>query len=258
MKVPEVTASLWSLRAWAVAASIGLVVGIVFAIAQSNTQTIPFDQIDRITACRKELMGWMNANTRDLQTAASIHGICYVRTNEEDQLRGFGLLETALLRQQQHVPFLMWMVIAITISGVVLAGLQLVGSYRLASAGRANFEQGGEISIERNRMALSTSVTGVLILVISLGFFYVFVKEVYLLKPLDVKPPEKSSAPAPDFTAGWLSRQTTPPNLNNGAPVAPEAVGRLTGPQPAAPAANDQVNQRFPVPTEPMSAPPSR
>lgn len=76
----------------------------------------------------------------------------------------------------------MWMVVAITLSGVALAGLQLVAGYKLAAAGKAAFEQGGQLSIEHSKISLGSSVTGLMILAISLVFFIVFVTKVYLIQ----------------------------------------------------------------------------
>jgi hypothetical protein len=63
--------------------------------------------------------------------------------------------------------------------GVALAGIQLIASYQLALKGRAALEQHSDISIQASKISTTSSVFGVSILVISLAFFYVFVKDIY-------------------------------------------------------------------------------
>ncbi len=88
---------------------------------------------------------------------------------------------------------LLLMVVAITISGVVLAGLQLLGSYRLAKNGHGEFGGGGEASVSVHSVAVKSSVVGVLILAISFAFFLVFVVDVYTIRDVGGT---ASSAPA--------------------------------------------------------------
>ncbi len=76
------------------------------------------------------------------------------------------------------------MVVVITFSGVVLAGLQLLGSYRLAKLGRAAFGDGGEATITASSVAVKSSVVGVVILAISFAFFLVFVLDVYTIREI--------------------------------------------------------------------------
>jgi hypothetical protein len=106
---------------------------------------------------------------------------------------------------------MLWMVVGITISGVILAGLQLFAGYRLALVGVKGLEPSGDLTIEPKKIAINSTVTGVLILSISLAFFYVFVKYVYLIKELPIPAPN-SEAGTPDLHKGWgqiLNQPTT-------------------------------------------------
>src|SRR5260370_38463503 len=90
------------------------------------------------------------------------------------------------IQQAYDERVLLWMVVVITLSGVFLAGLQLVGSYRLAAAaGRTDIEQSGEIALQRDRISLKSSITGLFILLVSFAFFYVFVKQIVPLKEVN-------------------------------------------------------------------------
>ncbi|HJS88044.1 MAG TPA: hypothetical protein VJ779_21540 [Acetobacteraceae bacterium] len=92
---------------------------------------------------------------------------------------------------------LLIMVVTITISGVVLAGLQLLGSYRLAKDGRAEFGGSGEASVSVHSVAVKSSVVGVVILAISFAFFLVFVVDVYTIRDVGGPAPAAPAAPPP-------------------------------------------------------------
>jgi heme/copper-type cytochrome/quinol oxidase subunit 2 len=79
---------------------------------------------------------------------------------------------------------IMWMVVTITLSGVLLAGLQLWASYRLALAGQGALADGGEATIHQNRLVVRSSVVGVIILALSFAFFTVYVLYVYRISDL--------------------------------------------------------------------------
>ena len=94
---------------------------------------------------------------------------------------------------------MLWMVVTITVAGVILAGLQLWATYRLAAAGTGTgaLADGGEVTMEHNRLVVRSSVVGVVILGLSFAFFALYVLYVYRLQDLP-----GLSAPAPRPTAG--------------------------------------------------------
>jgi|GEM_PF-4385355 len=83
---------------------------------------------------------------------------------------------------------LLFMVVFLTLAGVLLSALQLWASYKLAAQGRGQLAEGGDISLSGGSIAVKSSVVGVVILALSLGFFVVFATEVYRLRPIDVAP----------------------------------------------------------------------
>jgi len=171
---------------------------------------IPLDEPKRVATCRAQLLDALKMPVTDLNLLAGVHGLCYAQVNEEDTLLEFGIRRSAFLNQQAQTTVLLWMVVGITVSGVALAGLQLIAGYRLASAGRAAFEQGGQFSLENNKISLNSSVTGLIILVISLAFFYIFVTQVYLIREVGNARP-KSEAGKPDLTWGWGGARAVTP-----------------------------------------------
>jgi hypothetical protein len=69
-------------------------------------------------------------------------------------------------------------------------------SYKLASAGQNDVSQAGEITLERNKISLKSSVTGLFILIISFAFFSLFVFEIYRIKEVNVDPKPSVTGPA--------------------------------------------------------------
>lgn len=92
---------------------------------------------------------------------------------------------------------LMWMVVSITLAGVALAGGQLWASYQLAKSGRGALAEGGSVDLSTNKLAVHSSVIGVIVLTISFAFFLVFVLYVYTLNPDKGKTEERADDSAP-------------------------------------------------------------
>jgi hypothetical protein len=95
----------------------------------------------------------------------------------------------------------LWLVVTITISGVVLAGIQLFMSFKLAMKGRAEFGKDSEVALESGRLSLKSSITGAVILALSFAFFMVYVIWIYSIhempfaKPDNLQPPVEYASP---------------------------------------------------------------
>jgi hypothetical protein len=207
---------------WGFALASAAVVLVSVAVSSSYVShtAIEIDEPKRIAACRDHMLARLaTAGTPvDLRVLAGVHGLCYAQVDEEDMLVDYGVRRSAYLNQQKQTTILLYMVVVITFSGVVLAGVQLVAGYRLASAGKAAFEMGGSVGLEKDKFSVNSSVTGVLILAISLLFFYVFVNDVYLIKESASHPAVNSIAGTPDLTNGWSNTPTQNP-INAAPPI---------------------------------------
>jgi hypothetical protein len=233
----RLTPAVWI---WSFAlASLAVVIG-AWTVSKSyiSHTALELNEPKRVAECRQGILAELRAakTPLDLKSLAGVHGLCYAEVNEEDMLDDYGIRSSAYLNQQLQTTILLWMVVAITFSGVILAGVQLVAGYRLASAGKAGFDVGGSVGVEKDKLSVSSSVTGVLILAISLLFFYVFVHDVYLIKELVGHPPVNSYAGTPDLTTGWgattaQAAASAPPPAQNPPPI--QFVGGGLGPPPA-------------------------
>ena len=110
-----------------------------------------------------------------------INGFCH------DSLVSRLLIDEEVIRidtfvfQKYQTIVLLFMVVAITLSGVGLAGLQLLASYKLAILGRGELVGGGELTYSRDSVSFRSSVVGLMILAISFAFFMVYVVWVYTI-----------------------------------------------------------------------------
>lgn len=111
--------------------------------------------------------------------------VCYSHLHGQGLLNDFKLRRLKFIQQTYDERVLLWMVVVITLSGVALAGVQMMASYKLASGGIGSFDKTGELSIEQSKLSLKSSVTGLFILVCSFAFFWVFVYEIFVIKEVD-------------------------------------------------------------------------
>jgi hypothetical protein len=152
------------------------------ALGRSSSGVVIIDEAAKLSACRMGAISLIKPERVDLQFLAHISDFCYGQVRGEDLLGDFYIRKRSFVQQQSDTGVLLWMVVAITISGVLLAGFQLLAAFRLANAGRGDFTQGGELSLDQKSISLKSSVTGVTILTISLVFFITYVKWIYPIR----------------------------------------------------------------------------
>jgi hypothetical protein len=116
----------------------------------------------------------------DVAFLTQITESCYSASRNQGLLNDFHIRRVKFLHQHFADNVILWMVVGITLSGVLLAGMQLAASYKLASARGTDLAIGGELSFSKGGdVVLKSSITGLFILLISFAFFLVFVTQVY-------------------------------------------------------------------------------
>lgn len=85
------------------------------------------------------------------------------------------------IEQSRADTVIMWMVVIITASGVAMAGAQLITSIVIAVSTKNDLSENmaNEVTIEKGKIQFKSSVTGALIMLMSLMFFYIYVLYVY-------------------------------------------------------------------------------
>src|SRR5690348_14198478 len=90
----------------------------------------------------------------------SVYSLCDAMTSRKLLYEEQVIRNENFVFQRYENTVIMLMVVSITISGVILAGLQLLASYKLASTGKVAFEQAGEVTMDTHSMAVKSSVVG--------------------------------------------------------------------------------------------------
>jgi len=148
--------------------------------SKTAEETVILDEAAKLNTCRTNSISLIKPERIDLFLLNQLSDFCYNQVRGEDLLGDFHVRKLNFVQQVSDSRILLWMVVAITVSGVLLAGLQLLASYRPASVG-GDFASGqdGEVKLDPKSISLKSSVTGLLILIISFAFFIVYVRWVY-------------------------------------------------------------------------------
>jgi len=148
------------------------------------------------------LLSPKNSPTAEILRDAREH--CYSLIQAQGLLSDFAIRKLNFFQQYRANGVLMWMVVAVTFSGVLLAGLQLWASYQLAITNKTSLDANdGQLVLKRDQLILKSSITGLFILLISFCFFLVFVFYVYRFETLDDHA-NPASPPVPTLPMGGL------------------------------------------------------
>jgi hypothetical protein len=160
------------------------------------------DEAQRMAACRAQVIQQMGAQA-DMNFLQSVHDLCYNQVLNEEVLTEFEIRKNAYRQQQSQGPWLLGLVLVITLSGILLAAVQLFWGYKLSVAGKAvaGDPAAGTLSLTPAGVSVSSTVTGVLILALSFAFFYIFIQQVYVVHE---PPPPEAGAHVPTGKLGSL------------------------------------------------------
>ncbi|GJH14725.1 hypothetical protein CBA19CS11_37825 [Caballeronia novacaledonica] len=109
---------------------------------------------------------------------------CLSRVKAEYEASQYELRASAFARHQVYSRHLLWFVIWMTGAGILLAGVQLVLGYRLALRSNRSMTDSSSGKLTPNSIYFSSSVTGVSIVALSFGFFFLYIRYVYPLNEL--------------------------------------------------------------------------
>jgi hypothetical protein len=129
-------------------------------------------------------------------------------------LEDFLIRREKFLRQYLDERVTLWLVVSITISGIVLAAIQLFMSFRLALAGNGELAKDSEFALENTKLSIKSSITGAVILALSLAFFMVYVIWIYTIREVPVEKPGNLQTPS-EWNNPLPAAETGAPNPNN-------------------------------------------
>jgi hypothetical protein len=164
-------------------------------------------QHDAVAVCIDRYKASTGITTVNVGDLYHLNGFCYDHIGSQLKIDQEKIRRDNFLFQRNENVVLLYMVVLITISGVVLAGVQLLASYKLALLGRGELAGGGgELTYSPNSsVSIKSSVIGLMILAMSFAFFLVFVVYVYDLR--DISP---DTAPRPASTPQQTANNPSP------------------------------------------------
>lgn len=182
--------------------------------------------------CTQEMAPQLRSQNTMRDALWDAANLCATLMADEHRDQEQGIRADNYVFQRTENLVLMWMVVAITIAGVFLAGAQLWASYVLAKAGRraavglpaaaATISDTGSadsgfplaattIHFSKDELAVQSSVVGVIVLAISFAFFLVFVLYVYTFQ----EPAQTSTAASSTAAEGAAPHQTSSGTLQS-------------------------------------------
>lgn len=202
-------------------ASVLFIGSIIFAFHEYTARNFENINSSELIGCLEGYGLKGNILSAQFDSVSSVYSLCHniVATDltaQEQIIRN----QNYVFQRSENI-VLMVMVVLITLSGVVLAALQLLASYKLASLGKGSLSDGGEVNLTVSNLAVKSSVVGVTILAISFAFFLVFVLYVYTIKTdgsnsvVGAPPPPPNAAPAQPFMTPPVS---APPAIPSATP----------------------------------------
>jgi O-antigen ligase len=162
------------------------------------TRTTPATSV---AACISTYQSIVAPPPASVTALTELDAFCYNMIAKQLRIEEQIARDDAFVLQKFENLVLLWMVVAITLSGVGLAGLQLYASYQLALAGHGKFMADGatDLSYSDKSVAIKSSVVGLIILVISFAFFMVFVRDLHPIRTIEMVAPV---LPSPAASAG--------------------------------------------------------
>jgi hypothetical protein len=192
------------MRLWIFAAIVGLLIGLFGGYVAGDLPIERPPDLPSMNQCVTSTLGLFGQNTPptpEILRHAVDH--CYSLIQAQQILSDFSIRKLNFFQQYRANAILMAMVVAVTLSGVLLAGIQLWVSYQLATANKTSLSADtSELILERGRLILKSSLTGLFILLVSFCFFLVFVLYVYRFEsPVEGR---SASPPVPTLPPGGL------------------------------------------------------
>ena len=153
---------------------VGMLVTLLLLDATDRRFAFLYDDFS-IGSCLTELDA-AGIPAADAAARRELTALCYDRLVRQGQINEFQIRRVSFENQHVADRVVLWMVVCLTLSGVALAAVQIVGSLRMFGG---DGERDSEFTVEKGRVALRSSVTGLFILLISFAFFYTYIIFVY-------------------------------------------------------------------------------
>jgi hypothetical protein len=143
---------------------------------------------ETVNECIQTSITILKPDKVDFDLYQLLSSLCEKDAYDRFYLEDFVIRREKLVRQELDERVILWLVVSITVAGVLLAGVQLYTSYRLVMSGRQSPDDSSELTFQRDKLSLKSSIAGLVILALSLAFFVIYVWGVYTQRETTVDP----------------------------------------------------------------------
>jgi hypothetical protein len=162
------------------------VLGFFLAEFSHTVPTVNLNNSRSVNSCTQDTIKLIKLSTPEIGVISQIIDVCSVEIDSQERLNDFELRRLAFLSRYYADRITLWMVVIITLSGVLLAGLQLGASYRLALLRGTELGSNNVLTVEQGKLIFRSSITGLVVLLISLAFFLIYVRYIYVMPEVNV------------------------------------------------------------------------
>jgi len=228
----------WRVMVFTAAALAALSV-IVFGYLQGATTFRDSETYQqRVLECQDRAFHRLPQTTQDAATVELLERVsefCYDDQRRTNQLSESNIRRGLYIHQRYENNVILFMVVLITLAGAALAGVQLLTSYNLAATGHLMGDGATDLTLEQGKLSIKSSVTGLIVLALSLGFFGIYIFQVYAVLPsADAKDVPVSRAAAPNAPAPATATATAKAKPAHGKGILLDSGGvDPPGPPPA-------------------------
>jgi hypothetical protein len=166
-----------------IAITLGLSVLLVCAYLFVYKNAVPEPKSDNPRAtvhdCIVETQSLSKVQINNINDYIGLYNLCNDQIFRNYEYNDFAVRREKFVRQELDERVNLWLVVVITLSGVLLSAVQLLMSYKIALSGKEYWNSDATFAIKQGEMSFKSSVTGLAILAMSLAFFVVYVGWIY-------------------------------------------------------------------------------
>lgn len=153
----------------------------VYLFVYKNAVPEPKSDNPRATVhdCIVETQSLSKVQINNINDYIGLYNLCNDQIFRNYEYNDFAVRREKFVRQELDERVNLWLVVVITLSGVLLSAVQLLMSYKIALSGKEYWNSDATFAIKQGEMSFKSSVTGLAILAMSLAFFVVYVGWIY-------------------------------------------------------------------------------
>ena len=159
--------------------SVLLVCAYLFVYKNAGPEPKADSPRETVHDCIVDTQSISKVQINNLNDYIGLYNLCNDQMFRNYQYNDFAVRREKFVRQELDERVNLCLVVIITLSGVVLSGVQLLMSYKIALSGKEYWNSDATFAIKQGEISFKSSVTGLAILAMSLAFFVVYVGWIY-------------------------------------------------------------------------------